>query len=164
MHLLVTDQLEGRLDAVLGFLEGPRLWIPRADYPDFVDWLHRAHGELRAGQKRAVVALEGPDVQGSVIYQPHKALRGVLELKNISVRPEARGRLLASFLLRQAELAGAALGLHQVVVDAKARNVEIRKFLLSQRYRPCGTADLYGLGAGDDVVYTKTLKCPCGPL
>jgi len=60
-------------------------------------------------------------------------------------------------LLRQAELAGAALGLRQVVVDAKARNTEIRRFLLSQRYKACDTTDLYGLGAGDDVVYTKVL-------
>lgn len=157
MDLRVTDSLEGRLDAVLGFLEGPRLWIPRQDYPDFVDWLHKAHGELQRGQKRAVVCLEGPDVLGSVIYQPHRALKGVLELKNISVRPEARGRLLASFLLRQAELAGVALGLHTVVTDAKARNTGIRRFLLSQRYRARDTTDLYGLGAGDDVVYTKVL-------
>lgn len=157
MDLRVTDSLEGRLDAVLGFLEGPRLWIPRQDYPDFVDWLHKAHGELQAGRKRAVVALEGSQVLGSVIYQPHRRLRGVLELKNISVRPESRGRLLASFLLRQAELAGMSLGLRTVVVDAKARNIRIRRFLLSQRYTVRDTADLYGLGAGDDVVYTKVL-------
>lgn len=158
MDLRVTDRLEGRLDAVLGFLEGPRLWIPRADYPDFVDWLHKAHGELRSGAKRAVVALERQEVLGSVIYQPHRALRGVLELKNISVRPDARGRLLASFLLRQAELAGQAMGLTTVLVDAKARNEGIRRFLLSQRFRTAGTTDLYGLGAGDDVVYTKVLR------
>jgi ribosomal protein S18 acetylase RimI-like enzyme len=158
VDLRVTDQLAGRLDAVLGFLEGPRLWVPRQDYPDFMDWLHKAHGELQTGQKRAVVCLEGPQVLGSVIYQPHRALRGVLELKNISVRPEARGRLLASFLLRQAELAGIALGLRTVTVDAKARNFGIRSFLLSQRYRPSNITDLYGLGAGDDIVYTKVLR------
>lgn len=50
------------------------------------------------------------------------------------------------------------MGLTTVLVDAKARNEGIRRFLLSQRFRTAGTTDLYGLGAGDDVVYTKVLR------
>lgn len=72
--------------------------------------------------------------------------------------PVPGGRLLASFLLRQAELAGRALGCSTVLVDAKARNTGIRRFLLSQRYRVAGTTDLYELSSGDVVVYTKLLK------
>lgn len=155
----MTDNVENRTDEVLDFLRGPRLWIPQTDYPDFDDWSLRVHQELKAQKKLAVVALERGSVVGSVIYQRHKQLGTALEIKNISVRPDYRGRHLASFLLRNAEVIGsAALGTQVILADAKVRNRGIRMFLLGHHYRVLAQSrDLYGLGAGQDVVYTKAV-------
>lgn len=162
VHLVVTDNVENRTDEVLDFLRGPRLWIPQTDYPDFDDWVERVHRELKAQQKLAVVALESGCVVGSVVYQRHKQLESALEIKNISVRPDYRGRHLASFLLRNAEVIGSsALSTRVILADAKVRNHGIRMFLLGHHYRVLAQArDLYGLGAGPDVVYAKALEAP----
>lgn len=93
-----------------------------------------------------------------MVYQRHKAVPSALEIKNITVRPDMRGRFIAGFLLRNAEIEGAAdYGVREVIVDAKARNVAIRAYLWRQGYRRRGEEDLYGLGAGQDVVYGKRL-------
>jgi ribosomal protein S18 acetylase RimI-like enzyme len=158
MLMHVTNECERRADEVIDFLAGPRLFIPRADYPDFDAWAQRAHGQLKAQSKRAMVALERCAVIGVVLYQRHKTLAGTLEVKNVTVRPDRRGRYLASFLLRNAELEGAReFGCARVVADAKARNAAIRLFLLQHRYRVLASEDLYRLSAGEDVVYAKEM-------
>jgi ribosomal protein S18 acetylase RimI-like enzyme len=147
-----------RLDEVVAFMRGPRLWVPAADYPDFDAWAQRAHHELRQGGKRVMVGLARGDVVGVLIYQRHKADRDALELKHLSVRPDQRGRFIASFLLRNAELEGVReFGISSVVADAKAQNAAIHFFLARHRYRRTVCTDLYGLGAGVDAVYRKRL-------
>jgi hypothetical protein len=74
------------------------------------------------------------------------------------VHSEYGGRHLASILLRNAEIEGARdFSSKHVVVDAKASNKAIRLFLLGHRYRVQETLDLYGLGAGQDLVFKKTV-------
>lgn len=151
-------------DEVVDYLRGPRLWVPRADYPDFDEWVERVRAQLRTEEKRAVVALDRRGVCGAVVYQRHRSEPGALEVKNVTVRPDQRGRLLASFMLRNAEAEGASeLGATRCLVDAKARNLGIRSFLLKSGYLPVGASDLYGLGAGEDVVYRKSLR-PAGSV
>jgi len=157
--LFTTSETVRRADELTDFLRGPRLWVPRSDYPDFDDWLSRAHAQLRSEEKRAVVALDRGQVAGAVLYQAHRSLPGVLELKNISVRPDVRGRYLAAFMLRNAEIEGAAdFGSSHAVVDAKAGNLGVRRLLLGGGWSPSSTSDLYGLGAGADTVYSKCLS------
>lgn len=153
-----TEESVRRADEIADYLRGPRLWIPRSDYPDFEDWLSRAHTQLKREEKRAVVATTAGRIAGVVLYQRHRSLRGVLEVKNITVRPDVRGRLFASFMLRNAEVEGVAdFRCSSVVVDAKAGNVEVRRLLLGEGYRPSATSDLYGLGSGPDVLYSKVI-------
>jgi ribosomal protein S18 acetylase RimI-like enzyme len=153
-----SDAAPARADELVDYLRGPRLWIPALDYPDFDRWAEKVHAQLKSQEKRALVALSARAVVGAVIYQRHKAVPSALEIKNITVRPDMRGRFIAGFLLRNAEIEGAAdYGVREVIVDAKARNVAIRAYLLRQGYRRRGEQDLYGLGAGQDVVYGKRL-------
>lgn len=152
-----TDESVRRADEVADYLRGPRLWIPRTDYPDFEEWLSRAHSQLKREEKRAVLALDSGRIAGVVLYQEHRGLPGVLELKNISVRPDVRGRHFAAFMLRNAEVEGVRdFGTRSVVVDAKSGNRGIRSLLLGAGYRPSSVIDLYGLDSGKDVVYSKT--------
>jgi ribosomal protein S18 acetylase RimI-like enzyme len=165
MHFVFTTEQTGkRADEIVDYLLGPRLWIPQVDYPDFDVWATKVpgfgswHTQLKKESKRAIIALARESVIGAIIYQRHQVLPDVLEIKNITVRPDARGRFMASFLLRNAEVEGAHdFGSHEVLVDAKARNTAIRTFLLRNSYKALGIADLYGLGAGEDVVYRKRL-------
>lgn len=99
-----TERTWQMADQVVDYLRGPRLWIPRTEYPDFDDWLQRVHRQLKNEEKRAVLAFAGGDIVGAVVYQRHRECPVVLEIKNVSVRPDARGRHVASFLLRNAEV------------------------------------------------------------
>jgi GNAT superfamily N-acetyltransferase len=147
-----------KIDEIVHYLAGPRLWIPQQDYPDFSDWAQKVHTELTTTQKRALIALSGNDVVGVTIYQQHKQRPDTLEIKNLTVRPDARGRHIASFLLRNAELEGMR-DFHTTnsICDAKIHNHAIMYFLLKHHYTILGRHDLYGLRAGTDVVYTKQL-------
>lgn len=158
---LTSEETWRRADEVVDHLRGPRLWVPRRDYPDFDHWLNKVWVQLRAEEKRALLALVGGRVVAAVVYQRHRDDRTVLEVKNISVRPDWRGRLVASFLLRNAEVEGARdFGSRSAVVDAKAGNLGVRAYLLRNGYRPTEVRDLYGLGAGLDVLYRKRLAGP----
>ncbi|MFH0912334.1 MAG: GNAT family N-acetyltransferase [Patescibacteria group bacterium] len=153
-----------QLDEVVAYLLGPRLWIPQTDYPDFGEWAERTYQELLRGGKRAMVATaRNKEIVGVTIYQRHRKRADYLEIKNLTVRPDQRGRYLASFLLRNTEIEGSReFGVQAVVCDAKANNVAVRWFLKKHRYHVSGRENLYNLGAGDDLVYAKDLKLSVG--
>lgn len=157
MLFTVTNENAGRVDEIVDYMRGPRLWIPQLDYPDYDLWIQRVHSQLSHDKKRAMVALDRGNVMGAVVYQHHASLPGTLEIKNITVRPDVRGRHIAGFLLRNAEIEGRIdFNTSRIVVDTKKSNLEMRAFLLSQRYRPICEVDLYSLSAGDDIVFEKT--------
>ena len=148
-----------KIDEIVGFLMGPRLWIPHGDYPDFLDWAQKVHVQLKSEAKRAIIALEHGQVVGAAVYQRHRKDADALELKNLTVRPDKRGRYLASFLVRNMEVEGATeFGSRHVVCDAKTGNLGIRLFLERQRYRVIGRDDLYAKGGGTDLVFRKDLR------
>lgn len=156
--VFTTDETCKRADEVLDYLRGPRLWIPALDYPDFSGWLAKTHAQLKTEEKRALLALSYGNVVGAIIYQRHKTVPEALEVKNITVRPDQRGRHIASFLLRNAEIEGTAdYQSTHVLVDTKASNLPIRAYLGKNGYHVRGITDLYGLGAGEDIVFTKRL-------
>jgi len=143
---------------VIGVLERPRLWVPASDYPDYYYWLHKVENELGSQVKRAMLAYSGGDPVGVVLYQRHKKQPDAVEIKNISVSPEVRHRYFGSFLLRNVEME--ALGsdfpaCSKLIVDTKVGNEGMIGFLLRNKYIPNGVADLYGLGAGDDILFSK---------
>jgi len=156
--VFTTDETCRRADEVLDYLRGPRLWIPALDYPDFDAWAAKIHHQLKSEEKRALLALSYGNVVGAIIYQRHREVPEALEVKNITVRPDQRGRYIASFLLRNAEIEGRAdFQSNHVLVDTKARNLPIQRYLRKNGYRTKGVTDLYGLGAGEDIVFTKRL-------
>lgn len=145
-----------RLDEIVSYLLGPRLWIPQVDYPDFSNWVEKVYEELKTDKKRAFVAFSGGNVVGVTVYQQHKKFKEVLEIKNLTVRPDMQGRYIANFLLRNSEIEGAKeFRSKYILCDAKARNYAIRLFLLKNRYKVLGKSDLYNLNSGDDLIYQK---------
>lgn len=120
-------------------------------YPKYADWVGRAEAELRLGVKKGVVAYNNLRIAGDVICQPHKSLHGVLELKNIRIHPEVRGRKFASFMLRQAETEFPS---DLIVVDTRRDQTDMVKFLISEGYVPVASPMLYEEGK-EDVVFAK---------
>ncbi|MDB5170433.1 MAG: hypothetical protein JWO35_127 [Candidatus Saccharibacteria bacterium] len=145
---------------IIGVLEKPRLWVPESDYPDYYYWLEKVESELGTQQKRAMLAYAGAVPVGVVLYQKHRTRHNTVEIKNISVSPDQRGRYVGSFLLKNAEVEALNSDYPEctsVVVDTKATNTGMVDFLVRHRYAPAGVTDLYGLGAGDDILFAKTL-------
>lgn len=157
-YLFTNDMSSTRTDEIVYYLAGPRLWIARTAYPDLLDWLQRVHEELSKEVKRAMLAYMNRELVGVVIYQQHKTEANTLEIKNLTVRPDNRGRHVASFLMRNAEIEGGIeTQATHVVCDAKADNFAIRAFLLNAGYRVTGKQDIYGLGTGTDLIFRKPL-------
>jgi ribosomal protein S18 acetylase RimI-like enzyme len=159
MNILFTSEFDPRrLDETIGFLSGPRLFAKNSDYPDFLSWLQKVESELCSGKKHSILAVEKNQIIGVVVYQKHKLLRGTLEIKNLTVRPDKAGRHIGSFLMKNAEREG---GIHfkadTVVCDTKRNNLAVRTFLFSQKYLLLGHQDLYGKKGGDDFVYLKKI-------
>ena len=157
MQVLMTNEFKlSKIDEIVDYLSKPRLWVPKLDYPDYSNWMNQVHAQIRNESKRAMTAIEDGRIIGTVLYQKHKILQDTLEIKNISISPEKKGRHIASFLLRNAEIEGLRdYNSRRVMVDTKANNIDMRSFLLSCRYRVLKEQDLYNLGSGLDVVFTK---------
>ena len=103
----------------------------------------------------------GRNPVGVVIYQKHPTLPGVLEIRNISVSPDAHGRYIGSFLLRNTEIVGLQEdfpGIDTAMVDTKVTNNGMIGFLLTHGYEIHEVTDLYGDGVGLDAVLTKTIE------
>lgn len=159
MRFIFTNEFKiSKLDEIIQYLAGPRLWIPQRDYPDYYDWLDKVYRQVKKEKKRAVIALSRNEVVGVVIYQKHLKIKQCLEIKNLTVRPNVRGRYVASFLMRNAEFLGEReYKCKKVICDTKAHNFAIRSFLLRHSYLPQGFSDLYKLKSGRDIVFTKSL-------
>ena len=102
----------------------------------------------------------GKNTVGAVIYQGIVNQPRTLELRNISVSDDARGRYVGAFLLRNTEVEATQNdfpGIEEVIVDTKSTNIEMLAFLESQGYGVKEITDLYGLGTGLDVVMSKSL-------
>lgn len=147
----------GNVAAVLG---RPRLWIPTGlDYPDHPQWLERAEDQIQTGKKRVMLAYRGVEPIGAVVYQRHEARPTVVEVRNISISPDSRGRYIGSFLLRTTELEAVRHDFPDtasVMVDTKLTNKGMITFLEANGYALESITDLYGTGV-DDAVFLKPI-------
>lgn len=150
------------LGNVVGILEQPRLWIPSTtDYPDYDEWIQKTQEQIELGSKRAMLAYFGREPVGTVVYQRHETRPGVVAIRNISVSPDAKGRYVGSFLLRNTELEAVTQDYpecNEILVDTKISNSGMISFLIGHGYQLEEVTDLYGLGAGVDAVFAKQAK------
>jgi ribosomal protein S18 acetylase RimI-like enzyme len=157
-----NEHTQSELGNVTDIIERPRLWIPSVvDYPNYYDWTEKVEAEINTGQKRAMLAYSGREAIGTVVYQRHQELTGVVEIKNISVSPDSRGRYVGSFLLRNVELEATNQDYpecDEVLVDTKVTNGEMISFLLKHGYKLKEVEDLYDLGTALDAVFYKSLS------
>lgn len=69
--LFTSERSWQKADEIVDYLRGPRLWVPRLDYPDLDAWIEKVHAQLKSEAKRALVAFQGGQVVGAVVYQRH---------------------------------------------------------------------------------------------
>lgn len=71
------------------------------NYPHYEDWVERAISEVLSGYKKTILAFSDDILIGDLIFQPHKNLLRVMELKNMRIHPEFKRRYFGFFMLRQ---------------------------------------------------------------
>ncbi|HEY8992509.1 MAG TPA: GNAT family N-acetyltransferase [Candidatus Microsaccharimonas sp.] len=153
-------------DAVANLLIQPRLWIPSGDYPAHLDWRDKALAEIAGDKKRAMIAYWGKEAVGSVVYQRDPTQPETIEIRNLSIEPYARGRHIASFLVRQVEREAALdfPGSTRMVTDTKRTNAGLIAFAFENGYHVETVVALDGTDFAhngvQDVVLVKDLTFP----
>lgn len=125
-------------------------------YPNYEDWVQRCEHELDLGHKTPIVAYSNGHIAGNLIYQAHKELPRIREIKNLRVHPQVRRRHFAQFMLRQMEL-DQPNNYDAIIVDARATQKEIITLFLTAGYTPIGQKSLYD-DNHRDVIMFKSLN------
>lgn len=160
-EFLMRNDLQPRhIGDAIGVLTEPRFGITEGSYPDYSYWIEKVADQLGKNEKRAMMMYWGQNAVGTILYQRHRTEKLTVEIKNISVSPGAEGRHIASFMLRNVEHEATQNdfpGCNRILVDTKVSNRDMIGFLFDQGYTPIATADLYELGAGQDIVFEKNI-------
>jgi len=158
-YLVTNEKSQKHAEEIVQFLKGPRLYIPETTYTGYPSWLeNKVHPQLTNGSKMATVCFDRSRVSGVIVYQSHPLISNAAEIRNITVRPTSRGRLLGSFLLRNTEFeAKQFFKAKKIIVDCKLANTAMMQFLLHHGYLIEEVRDLYNCGDGLDVVMSKKL-------
>ena len=146
-----TVETREDLSRLLEFIRSQNL-----NYPRYQDWVSRTESEIEGAYKTGVLAISNGFVVGDLIWQPHKELPKVREIKNLRIHPLVGRRYFASFLLRQAENEPGAF--HELMVDFREDHPEMslleRMFILTGYDRIC-TVNLYDPNVRDIVMIKK---------
>ena len=137
---------------LLDFLHGQEMGYPRFD-----EWLQRTEHELIAGYKQVIIAESDRRVVGDAIFQPHKEIPPLLEIKNMRVHGEFRMRHFGGFMMRQIEIYAREQGFHGLIGDIRADQGNVKNFLIAQRFTEAVTLSLYDSSVPDTVM-VKFLK------
>ena len=125
------------------------------DYQGYDSWLQRSEPEFHAGYKQAVLAFSESRIVADAVYQPHKSLPRVLEIKNLRVHPNLRRRDFGHFMLRQVEVeARKTKQFDLMMIDARASQKDILTLLKFTGYKEIARTPLYDSNE-EDVVFSK---------
>lgn len=125
------------LRSLLGFL-----WRQDLGYPAYSDWVTRTGHEIDSGYKQAILAYEDGRLIADIVFQPHKEIRGLREIKNLRVDTSVRFRKFGSFLLRQAEFLRAE-EYDWLIADFRADQNAVERLLVDENYQVCSVRSLY---------------------
>ena len=125
-------------------------------YPEYQDWVDRTETEVEMGWKTGVIALSNGHVVGDIIWQPHKEIIFVREIKNLRIHPSVRERYFAKFLIKQAETE--SRDYHALMLDLREDHPEKRplmNMLVSMGYEKLYSVNLYDPNIRDIVMVKK---------
>ena len=141
----------GQLDDLSRFLLSQSL-----DYKDYDRWVERSRHEIRSGSKSAITAYSNGIIVGDIIFQGHKSIPNVREIKNIRIDPQLQGRGFAQFMVKQAEIENGN-GYDAIMVDAPVNKLDVYGFLIHMGYKPLITVPLYDRNS-QDIIFVKNFS------
>jgi ribosomal protein S18 acetylase RimI-like enzyme len=124
------------------------------DYPKYQEWVGRAEAELFQGHKRALLAFLDGHLVADLVWQPHKQVSQLLEIKNLRVHPRVRQRDFGRFLLRQVETLPGFAG---IICDVRENETGIRDFMVRCGYTIAAKLPLYE-STKADLILTKLIS------
>ena len=136
------------------FVEGQQLW-----YPNYTTWVHTVCiPELDSGYKSAIICWHHGMIVGNIIFQKHKELPGVMELKNVRVDPNFRGEAIGYFLLRQSEKEAREHRYTMTMADIDVRQKDMVALLRMAGYQTLGKEHLYSDDALDVIMVRELTR------
>ncbi len=130
------------------------LLLQPLNYPNYEDWVEKAVAEIDFGYKESILAFSDNTLIGDLIFQPHKTLARVMELKNMRIHPEFKRRYFGYFMLRQAE--AESKNYDMITCDTRSDRIDILNLLRLCGYREVSRIPLYNSNT-EDVIMSKIL-------
>lgn len=131
------------------------LFNQKLNYPDYMLWVLQAIDELVLNRKLAFVATLDRKIVGAIVFQKHRQINWLLEIKNVYVLEEHRRLGLGKILFMMAESVARTNNLSAMVYDIPEKaNDPLDDFV----YRKCGfnfhpiRLPLYDLSVTDTVL------------
>jgi len=125
-------------------------------YPKYKEWVDKAENELKTGYKSAILGSSEGKLVADLIYQPHKNIPSLMEIKNLRVHPSFEMRYFAKFMLKQVEV-DSKQNYNGLIVDTRADRLDFIKFISSCGFKRLVTLPLYG-DAKQDIVFVKSFN------
>ena len=126
-------------------------------YPRYDEWVAKVESELLSGYKRAALAYSNGVLVGDIVWQYHKQLPRVKELKNLRVHPKASGRYIAQFLIRQAEIEDKRK-IEAIIGDARENQFGLIALMQSMGYSIISKLPLYEESQKDVILLKASDK------
>ena len=146
---IVSTDTQAEVTAVVDFLSKQSL-----GYPGYNCWVEKTEAELVAGKKTALLAFLNRKLVADIVWQPHRQVGSLLEIKNLRVSPEVRQRDFGRFLLKQAEVIP---GFSGIICDVREDQASILQFMQRCGYTKACTLPIYDSEVAD-VVMIKPLQ------
>jgi hypothetical protein len=127
------------------------------NYPNYEDWVERTIPEIDCGYKKTILAFSDDILIGDLIFQPHKTLPRILELKNMRIHQDLKRRYFGFFMLRQAE--AESKNYDAIICDTRSDRLDVLNLMKLSGYIEISRIPLYDSNV-EDVVLWKNLKNP----
>ncbi len=139
---------EKELEDLINFLRHQDM-----SYPNYQDWVSKTRHEIDSGTKKSILAFDERTLIAEIIYQKHKQLPNVIEMKNLRVHPKYERRGFAYFLIRQVEAENRTAS--AIICDARASLRDIHYLLIFLGYTSLLQTPLYD-DNNLDTIFVKT--------
>lgn len=136
----------------MGFLR-----LRNEGYKGYDRWTQKCKAEMEDGTKQAIVVRSYGVVVGDLVYQHHKELVGVLEIKNFRIHKDFRRSWMATFMLKQLEKIAKEGGYSAIMVDARKSRKDIVGLFTSAGYEIAASVCIYDTN-NEDVAMVKSIS------
>ena len=125
-------------------------------YKGWNEWLDRIEQQVLDGRKRAVLAFSEEagerDLAAYVLYQQHKQIPNLIELKSIRTHPKVQKRYFMSFMLKQVEVEAKKEGYAGLIGDLRENRGDVLAIMLRNNFRTLDSQNLYEPDKRDIIV------------